>query len=162
MSNGKMASTNHPILLRHNLRTEPFRWLWSKYVTAINSDRHCTHCLKGHYSKRLSKHNKQLNGSGQLLLDERGQEDLLGIYICGVRGAGYPKTNYAHNLHAALVHSPGASDTFQFEEWSLEVENAHFVPIQDESSLLEPFASRPSEFTTCRIFRWAVSALQEG
>ena len=154
-----MTSPASPILLRHNLRPTPFKWLWAKYVRAVNPDRHCTQCLKGWYSKRLSKHNRLLEHSKELLLDERDSSDWFGIYICGVRGAGYPRSNYPHNLHAVLVPEPERTDSFEFEEWSMDVENARFVPIQNERDLVEPFVSKPPEFTTCRIFRWAVSTL---
>jgi hypothetical protein len=78
------------------------------------------------------------------------------IYICGVLKKGYPRTNYPHNLHAVIKPCTGSIDEFRFENWRLGVTNGVFEPIPSELDLPPRYRSLPPEFTTCRIFRWAV------
>jgi hypothetical protein len=66
---------------------------------------------------------------------------------------GYPRTNYPH---AAVLPRDGAQDTFAFKNWRLDVRNGLFLPIPAESELPERYQSLPPEYTTSRIFRWAV------
>jgi hypothetical protein len=89
-------------------------------------------------------------------LDERPSDAFAAIYICGVYKRGYPRTNYPHNLHAAVLPRDGAQDAFAFKNWRLDVRIGLFLPIPAESELPERYRSRPPEYTTCRIFRWAV------
>lgn len=145
-----------PISLEHNLDSQKFRWLWMKYVSGVNDAKHCTNCIRGKYGKLLSKHNASLNESPRLVLDEQPADSFARIYICGVIKKGYPKSNYAHNLHAVIRPSPGSSDDFAFENWQLRVNNGIFELIPAESDLPLHYQHLPAEFTTCRIFRWAV------
>lgn len=142
--------------LHHNLLPSAFKWLWMKYVSGVNDKYHCTNCLRGRYGKTLSKHNEQLANTSVVLLDEMPLESYAAIYVCGVINRGYPRTNYAHNLHAVIRPSLGHCDEFSFENWHLKVKNGIFEPIPSESDLPEVYRSLPLEFTTCRIFRWAV------
>jgi len=144
------------IQINHNLVPDRFLWLWTKYVTGITDQKHCTNCLRGPYGKILSKHNEQLRASPVVVLDELQEGSFHAIYICGVIKKGYPRTNYEHNLHAAIQPKPGCKDSFQFESWRLSVTNGIFLPIPSETELPERYRSLPPEFTTCRIFRWAV------
>jgi hypothetical protein len=144
------------VSLEHNLEPDKFKWLWMKYVTAINDRNHCTNCLRGPYGKILSKHNAELSSSPVIALDELREDSFKAIYICGVIKKGYPRTNYEHNLHAVIQPKLGRSDSFEFENWQLSVTNGFFQPIPSEAELPEKYRSLPPEFTTCRIFRWAV------
>ena len=93
-----------PIRLSHNLDGRKFKWLWAKYVRATRDTAHCTGCLLGPYSHRLSGHNSELRTQGELVLDEEPPGTYGAVYICGVARQGYSrKQNYAHNLHAAIV-----------------------------------------------------------
>jgi hypothetical protein len=83
-------------------------------------------------------------------------ESYSAIYVCGVINRGYPRTNYVHNLHVVIRPSLGQCDEFSFENWHLNVKNGIFEPIPGENDLPEQYRSLPLEFTTCRIFRWAV------
>lgn len=151
-----------PIELSHNLSPKAFKWLWMKYVTTVNDKYHCTNCLRGRYGKVLSKHNSELPKTPVMLLDELPLESFSAIYVCGVINKGYPRTNYAHNLHAAIMPMVGRSDEFEFENWTLSIKNGIFQPIPRESDLPEMYRTLPAEYTTCRIFRWAVcSALNQ-
>jgi hypothetical protein len=151
-----MNDTYGAIQLHHNLEPEKFMWLWMKYVSRVNDRYHCTNCLGGKYGKLLSKHNLALGSTPTLTLDELPSGSYAYIYICGVLKKGYPRTNYAHNLHAVIKPFAGRMDQFQFENWKLAVTNGIFEPIPSESDLPIRFQSFPPEFTTCRIFRWAV------
>ncbi len=91
-----------------------------------------------------------------LNLDEQASGEYSFIYICGVIKKGYPRTNYEHNLHAVIRPKMGSSDEFKFENWELKVTNGIFEAIPSEAELPERYRGLPPEFTTCRIFRWAV------
>lgn len=147
------------IELQHNLEPEKFMWLWSKYVKGANPNYHCTNVLKGKYSHKLSKpKNPELPNKRILILDELPQDQYDAIYICGVAKQGYSsKKNYPHNLHAALLPSEGEHDEFSFENWYFKVKNAIFLPIPSTNQIPKKYLSLPEEYTTCRIFRWAVN-----
>lgn len=144
-----------PIVLRHSFRPEQFQWLWAKYVTGVTAAYHCTNCLSGPYSRRFSAHNPAMVGSS-LVMDEAPAASWGAIYLCGVARSGYPRTNYPHNVHVALVPRPGATATWSFEGWSMTAEHAALVPIPDASALPFELQDLPPAFTTCRIFRWAM------
>ncbi len=146
-----------PIRLEHNLAPAAFVWLWAKYVTGSNPEKHCTRSILCKYSKRLSAHNELLGQSPRLTLDEGAVGTYSAIYVCGVAREGYRKhLNYPHNLHTAILPRPGASDSFKFERWSMSVENGIFLPIPPVAALASKYRPLPDEFTTCRIFRWSV------
>ena len=144
------------IIIQHNLEPEKFMWLWMKYVTGVNDEKHCTNCLHGRYGKFLTKHNADLTSMPALLLDEQPLRSFSALYVCGVIKKGYPRSNYEHNLHAAIRPSAGKTDEFEFENWRLKVMNGVFEPIPSQEQLPERYRGLPPEFTTCRIFRWAV------
>jgi hypothetical protein len=147
--------------LRHNLDPSAFVWLWAKYVRGVNPAQHCTASLRGWYSTRLSAaSNPDLVRQTALRLDERPPEAWRAIYVCGVAREGYhrkPRTNHPHNLHAVILPRTGATDRLVFERWELELTGGVFDPIPVEADLPAAYRTLPSEFTTCRIFRWAVS-----
>jgi hypothetical protein len=151
-----MSDTESAIQLHQNFEPARFMWLWMKYVSGVNDQYHCTNCLRGKYGKLLSKHNLALASNTTLILNEQFVDRYSFIYICGVHKKGYPRTNYPHNLHAVIRPSFGTADVFQFENWHLSVTNGVFQPIPNENDLPERYRSLPPEFTTCRIFRWAV------
>jgi hypothetical protein len=144
------------VQLQHNLEPERFMWLWMKYVSGVNHQYHCTNSLRGKYGKLLSKHNLDLKSTPSLTLDEQPSDSYSFIYICGVLKKGYPRTNYPHNLHAVIKPCAGASDELQFENWILSATDGVFESIPGEPDLPARYRSFPPEFTTCRIFRWAV------
>lgn len=144
-----------PIILRHNLQPRSFLWLWAKYVHAVDCTRHCTNCLKGSYSKRFSGHYPGMPNE-VVYFDEPQRRPWKAIYLCGVAKRGYPRRNYSHNCHAALVPVPGQRDFWSFEHWWMEVENASFTPIPAAEELPKDVRSLPNAFISCRIFRWAV------
>ncbi len=144
------------IQLEHNLEPEKFMWLWMKYVTGMNDQYHCTSCLRGKYGRLLSKHNLSLKSTPSLNLDEQPSGSYAFIYICGVIKKGYPRSNYEHNLHAVIKPTAGKTDSFSFENWELNVTNGIFDSILSEGDLPERYRDLPPQFTTCRIFRWAV------
>ena len=151
------SATRTPLSLEHNLLPDAFVWLWAKYVTGYNPDRHCTNVLRGKYSKALSKHNALLAATPRLELNEQPAGAFVGVYICGVAKHGYAtKTNYPHNLHAVIRPQDGRNDSFSFERWTLYVRNGAFEPVPPLEALSLEDRQRAVEFTTCRIFRWAV------
>lgn len=160
------------IALEHNLTPESFKWLWAKYVRAPNTAKHCTASLRATsfrgpsgklspYSLVFSKASNPLLGNmPRLALNECSLGSFAAIYICGVSALGYSsKTNYAHNLHAAIIPWPGATDSFEFEKWTLRVENGVFTRIPGPEDLPEELRHLSGHFTTCRIFRWAACVL---
>ena len=145
-----------PIRFQHNLEPDNFMWLWMKYVTRVNDEKHCTNCLRGKYGKVLSKHNAELTSSPLLTLNEQPLETFSAIYICGVIKKGYPRSNYEHNLHAVIKPAAGRADEFEFENWQFKVTNGIFESIPSKADLPERYRDLPPQFKTCRIFRWAV------
>jgi len=151
-----MGALLKPVILHHNLEPKKFVWLWMKYVRGVNLQHHCTNCLRGPYGKKLSKHNEELGSTPTLVLDEQPLGSFSALYICGVAQQGYrQKANYPHNLHAAVLPSPGLNDTFEFENWKLSIENGKFIEIPGEKALSPNLRALPPEYTTCRIFRFA-------
>jgi hypothetical protein len=151
------------IQLRHNLAPDEFVWLWAKYATGFNPDRHCTNCLRGRYSKVFSKaSNPSMANDRTLNLDEQPPGTFDAIYLCGVAKRGYSaRRNYPLNLHSALIPKPGAEDQFTFLHWKLWSCNATFLRIPAESEIPALYRNLAPEYVTCRIFRWA-SAFYSG
>lgn len=144
------------IRLHHNLLPNKFKWLWMKYVTGVNDEKHCTNCIRGKYGRLLSGHNEHLHKTPVMMLDEQPLDSFSAIYICGVIKKGYPRTNYDHNLHVVIKPAADQKDRFVFEDWELKVTNGTFDWIPSEADLPEHYRVLPPQFTTCRIFRWAV------
>jgi hypothetical protein len=144
-----------PVLIRHNFTPEDFMWLWAKYVVGFNEKYHCTNCLRGRYSHRFSKpRNPQLAQQREIAFDEQGSYHA--IYICGVAKKGYSaKKNYEHNVHLAVKPAVSHNSRFEFENWTVEVENGVVLPIPGPEKLRPNLKSLPAAYTTCRIFRWA-------
>ncbi len=151
------------IEVEHNFDPSKFRWLWAKYVTGLNVRYHCTNCITGRYSKQFSKHNPLLRSSGTVSFDEQPAESFKAVYICGVSSLGYQKhRNYPHNIHVAIAPCEGAEDDWSFENWKVRIRNGRQIAIpQTAASLPESCCSLGSEYTTCRIFRWAVTFFKE-
>ena len=149
------------IRLTHNFEPEKFMWLWMKYVTGVNDKKHCTNCLRGKYGKVLSTHNAQLKCSPLLTLDEQPLGTFSAIYVCGVIKNGYPRSNYEHNLHTVIKPAEGKTDEFRFENWHLKVTNGIFESIPSEADLPQRYRNLQPQFTTCRIFRWAVCSAND-
>lgn len=161
-----------PVVIKHNLDPRAFKWLWAKYVIEPNLNQHCTACLRaetinapsrrgGAYSRKLSRaSNPTLSTDRTISMDECTSGVPRPIYICGVSARGYgSKTNYPHNLHAAIVPVLGAADEFHFENWTLSITNGLFTRIPSADELPRNFKDLPADFTTCRIFRWAAAIL---
>jgi hypothetical protein len=149
-------------------------WLWAKYVVVPNLEKHCTASLRSltvktgsgrgsPYSQRFSKASNPLMGSTtQLVMDENQARPCAAIYLCGVSAAGYAqKSNYPHNLHAAIVPSPGRTDSYCFEGWTLTIENGLFTRIPSQADLPTHLLHLPPAYVTCRIFRWAACILPQ-
>ena len=132
-----------------------FMWLWMKYVTGFNPKYHCTHCLKGRYSKSFSKTSNP-NLSTDTIITFNEQEDFRAIYICGVSKDGYSqKRNYIHNVHIAIKPENGHSDKYVFEDWVVTIKNGKSLHIPEEDKLPPQYKQLSSDYTTCRIFRWS-------
>lgn len=146
--------TTSPIVIQHNFTPDDFMWLWAKYVVSFNERYHCTNCLCGRYSHRFSKaRNPQLVTEHQITFDE--QTGHRAIYICGVARSGYSvKKNYPHNVHLAIQPKAGASASYQFEKWRVDIEHGEVLRIPGPEELDKTTQLLPPSFTTCRIFRW--------
>lgn len=145
------------IVIKHNFDETKFKWLWAKYVKSGNLEKHCTACLKGPYSKKFScASNKNLLQQPVLTMDEVPSDDYQAIYFCGVLKKGYPRSNYPHNVHFAVVPEEGATDVWDFENWHVEITGRKLSPIPSEEMLNEKFFVAPYDehYYTCRIFRW--------
>lgn len=146
-----------PIKVTHNFDGKKFKWLYAKYACGCNPEHHCTNAIKGKYSKRFSRLDRNFIAGQSLLLDEFPQNMWDAIYICGVSSKGYSKhENYPHNVHVAIIPTPGKNDHWTFEDWSMDVENGIFEYVPSEKEIPSKYLSLPREFWTCRMFRWAV------
>jgi hypothetical protein len=145
------------IEILHNFDPHDFMWLWAKYVTGFSPKHHCTNCIRGRYSRKLSKHNDELTTSGVITMDEYPQGSFEAIYICGVAREGYSsKENYRHNVHTAISPRSGASETWSFEKWQLQIRGGTFLYVPTtKQELPSKYSNLPSEYTDCRIFRWS-------
>ncbi len=141
----------------HNFDPDQFMWLWAKYVTGFNEKHHCTNSIRGHYSRKFSKNNPKFAKSLAVVMDEQELGSYRAIYICGVSKDGYSKkTNYAHNVHVAICPEVGAAEEWSFEKWTLRIRNGRLLPIPGNVDELPiQYRGLPSEYTTCRIFRWS-------
>lgn len=149
----------NPIRIEHNFDPKAFMWLWAKYVRQVNDAQHCTHVLRGPYSKKLSAHNDRLRAEGTLLFDEAPLDSFKAIYICGVARKGYSrKENYEHNVHLPILPAPGETTSWSFENWTVRIYNGRVLTIPTQAELPPQYSGLPDEFTTCRIFRWAVTS----
>ncbi len=151
------------VILEHNLNPKKFIFLWMKYVTGFNEKHHCTNCLKGRYSRKLSKpNNPSLSEQSPLVFDEFPIDTCKALYICGVSSKRYrEKLNYPYNLHAPILPIDGRSDELKFDSWHLRIKNGIFLPVPGENELIERYQHLPPEFTTCRIFRWAANYFEK-
>jgi len=143
--------------IAHNFDPAYFLWLWAKYVIGFNDRKHCTNSIRGRYSKSFSKHNPGLVTHPSVLLDEQPWGSFQAVYVCGVAKKGYStRQNYPHNVHAAILPELGADDEWHFEQWHMRIKNGRFLTIPSSpNDLPERYLNLPTEFTTCRIFRWA-------
>ena len=151
------------IKVKHNFDSSKFKWLWSKYVSGGNDQKHCTNCLKGKYSKKFSKHNENFNQETTMVFDEVEEESYKAIYICGVINKGYyKKANYPHNVHLAIIPREGCNDVYEFEGWKVEIENGFVDRIIDIEELPSEYKDLGDEYITCRIFRWMIGYFYNG
>jgi hypothetical protein len=147
------------VQVSHNFDPDCFMWLWAKYVTGFNKERHCTNAIRGQYSKKFSKNNPAFPDIRDILFDEQPPESYDAIYICGVAKRGYTrKQNYPHNVHAAILPVPAFEDEWAFEGWRMTVHGGRLLVIPaSPNEIPEQYRSFPDPFITCRIFRWAAS-----
>lgn len=147
------------IRLTHNFDGRKFMWLYAKYAHGCNPMHHCTNAIKGKYSKRFTRLNKEFLPGQTIVMDEFPQDSWDAIYICGVSKNGYAKhQNYPHNVHIAVLPREGATDHWEFENWKMDVTGGIFEYVPSEEDIPEVFVRQlPESFYTCRMFRWAVS-----
>lgn len=145
------------IIVHHNFDGKKFKWLYAKYATGANPEKHCTNAIKGKYSKRFTRNNPDFKPDQDLILDEFPELGWDAIYICGVSSKGYAKhLNYPHNVHIAIIPAPGETDEWSFENWKMTVKNAKFEYVISEEELDPKYKDLPEKYVTCRMFRWAV------
>jgi hypothetical protein len=151
------------IEIEHNIDPARFKWLWAKYVTGPNLRYHCTNCIRGRYSKKFSKHNPLLQPGTAIRFDEQPFRSYEAIYICGVSLSGYQRQqNYLHNVHLAIVPTPGAQDEWVFEQWKVQIKDGRVASIPGSAvEIPERYQSLDPGYTTCRIFRWAAAYFDE-
>lgn len=144
--------------LTHNFDGSKFMWLYAKYANGCNPEKHCTNAIRGKYSKRFSRLNEEFKPGQAIVMNEFLPNTWDAIYICGVAKKGYSQhKNYDHNVHVAIIPKEGAKDHWEFEGWRMDLKNGFFEYVISEDELDSQYKSLPSQYTTCRMFRWAVS-----
>ena len=145
------------IVLTHTFDGHKFKWLYAKYACGCNPAHHCTNAIKGKYSKKFSRLNAEFLSGQTIILDEFPPNLWDAIYICGVSSKGYAKhENYPHNVHVAIIPTEGKVDHWQFEEWTMDVQNGQFEVVPPEKDIPQKYLDLPECYWTCRMFRWAV------
>ena len=91
-------------------------------------------------------------------MDEISDDKYKAIYFCGVFKKGYPKSNYSHNVHFAIVPEKGATDVWNFENWHVEIKEGKLSHILSEEELPKEYFKAPynEHYYACRIFRWMI------
>jgi hypothetical protein len=149
---------SNEIIIKENFDGKKFKWLFAKYAIGANPKQHCTNSIKGRYSKKFNKNNEKFALHEEIVMDEFPDLNWDAIYICGVSTNGYKQhENYPHNVHVAIIPSPGTEDKWAFEKWEMTVKNGKFERIADEKDLPIIYSRLPKEYVTCRMFRWAVT-----
>jgi hypothetical protein len=151
------------ICLSHNFDGKKFMWLYAKYANGCNPQHHCTNAIRGKYSRRFLRLNKDFMPGQTIVLDEFPTNQWDAIYICGVSRSGYAKhENYPHNVHVAILPREGGSDHWEFENWKMDVRGGVFERVPSEDEIPEVFVRQlPEKFWTCRMWRWAISHYSE-
>ncbi|MGL5381328.1 hypothetical protein [Clostridium sp.] len=55
-----------------------------------------------------------------------------------------------------IIPKEGVADTYEFDEWKVQVKNGYFDYIPEINELPEKYRVLSDDFITCRIFRWAI------
>lgn len=127
-------------------RVDGYSHFWLKYVNGFDPNVHCARCLRGQYSKRVSK-DSLLNRP--IVLNEMARFDY--VYLCGV---AKPYV-WENNLHLAARHAPGARALVEsYNGIRAVIRNAELLEIP---ALAEGFAGKPKAFTTCRNWQFGVA-----
>ncbi len=137
---------------KHEPNVQKFRFLWIKYVTAVNLDEHCQKCLIGPRSKLLGT--RIIAGATKpviktdIVLSEAAAEF---IYICGVA----EPYNWNRNFHMALRVQEGKSCSKIWPGLELSIDSAVELQITDEH-MDKAFHRYPDKwYRTCRNAHFA-------
>lgn len=125
---------------------EPFRYLWLKYVTGTNLNRHCAQCLKGEYSERIPT---EPGIYRDIALDEQPAKIL---YLCGVS----KPYNWNRNFHLPMIAAEGESFRHSHLWITVEVLNARPLPIETKAmhEIAHPKLG-DRKYHTCRNWQFA-------
>ena len=152
------------VTIRHNIDPDKFKFFWTKYVREGDLNHHCAACVKGFWSKKFcaawnkdESTGQQLPFQSEITFDEKPEETYSAIYVCGVfKEESSSKKNYPHNVHLPIIPKEGATDTFDFDGWHIEIDGGYVDRIPAEEELPRRFFDKPynDHYYTCRIFRW--------
>ena len=128
-------------------RVRGYPYLWIKSVEGFNHREHCAKCLKGDFIRTGGHYVPAINEWREIPMPPKARA----IYVCGVSSHGY-----AHNLHAPLVHDPGADPIH------IEMDHGQHLIVEHAKMLMIPalpdrWGGLPKTFTSCRNFQFAVS-----
>lgn len=149
-----------PIIMTHNFEKKKFAKLFGMYTWGTNPYDHCNRSLKKCFSKNFNINNPDFENNHTVILDEYPDRQWDAIYICGVRKGYWSKKQdevYPHNVHFAIIPAPGKNDSWSFDGWIVNVDNAVIETVISEEDLDKHFLAFPKECTTCRIYRWSVT-----
>lgn len=121
-------------------------YLWGKYVTGVNLEKHCAKSLIGKYSSKINKNNKL---SSDIILDEYNSNI---FYLCGVS----KPYKWNENFHLAIKYSEGDNIIVDRNGLYLEIENAKEIEINFDKSKYNHKNIDKKEFYTCRNWQFAV------
>lgn len=131
----------------HNVEISgKFRYLWLKYVTGYNLDRHCAKSLKGEYSTRIGMDTLKAD---TIVFDEFPAKIL---YLCGVA----KPYNWAKNFHLALMATDAGELQVDQLGVKLSIRNAIPLPIETTCMRAENHEKITQKaYCTCRNWQFA-------
>lgn len=128
----------------HIEQTRKFRYLWLKYVTGVNLDRHCARCLKGYYSDQISP---RVSTRLDILLDEYQAEY---FYLCGVSSP----YRWENNFHLAFRYKAGSTIDVNEKGIHVKIVDAEKIDIVRRDTYDHPMGDKP-EYYSCRNWQFA-------
>ena len=123
-----------------------FRYLWAKYIYAVNLNLHCGRCLLGAYSENI---NIEIEAANDITLNEHTAK---AYYLCG----DAKPTCWEKNFHLAFIYKKGS--TIEVEENGIYVkikdaERINIVQVDIEKSPNEHRYDK--RYNTCRVWWFA-------
>ncbi len=128
------------------VKSRAYRFLWLKYITGFNYQRHCAQGFSGTYCRLHESPKGRLVNAG-MYTKELNEWPFQFLYLCGVT------SKYENNLHIAFRPELGGKIAFEDDRIRVVVSNATQLSIRP---IADGFAGFAREFTTCRNWQFGM------